>query len=272
MKKKLIVIVIAVVLVAAMVGTCFALYTRNADTRRVTLSTGDFVSLSIGGAAANFSLTGLSPDHDVTLGVTLNATNTNLAEDGVCGKFTVAISGTGAANVSVSAAGTDKNSTAVAYNNAALTAGQQIDLDDIPTNLTLTFKMSEISLATAEQELTITLSWIIDESTQWSVNADAYYVNGTYNGKTNWSPVNGSWILSETPNDGDCAKGTFTFAVGDTIKCVKGDNDHWFDWQDEATSDFEYNNGNLVIKTAGSYTIFLKYDNFVNKAYIQKNA
>lgn len=274
MKRKIIIVVVAIALVAAITGTCFAMYQQNAGTRRISLSIGDSISLSFDEVSDNFSLTQLRPGHDVTLDVTLDATHTDLATEGMSGKFTVSISGSCASLVTVSATGTDKNSHAVNYNHAALTAGQTIDLDDIPTDLVLTFSMESMTSASAEQTLTVTLSWIIDTTTVWPVDGDAHYVLGTYNGSTKWDVNSDCWVLTETPNEGDCAKGTFTFAVGDKIKCVKGDIAYWYAWQDDpADKPFHYDDdNNLVIDVAGSYTIFLKEENYQNKAYIQKNA
>lgn len=264
MKKKLLVVVVALLVVTAIVGSAFAVYAKDATPRTVALSTGDAVTLGIS-STANFSLAGLNPDTDKDLSVTLTATNVAKAEAGKAGKFTVIIAAHSAAAadvslaaaISVSAAGTYSDSTAYAADNAALTAGDIINLSKIPTTMVLTFSIEDEDFAdAAEGAVDITLKWEIVDT--WELDANAYYLVGTMNG---WTISNDTYKFGAGNNGNQAELLGVELTAGTEFRVNKSTGNVWLSAHGESDAvkdgSIGYANGNTIINTTGTYNFYI---------------
>lgn len=278
MKKKLIVIVIAVVLVASIVGTCFALYTKNATQKSFSISAGNqVVTLTINngdntGAQASFNFDALSPDNlSESQDIALHCTNTAYV-DGVHGKLTIAQSGDLADSVDVTvqlltaADGTVDSD----ISTAALGSGQDFALSALPkfVRITVTLKAAAASnfAAIAEDSLTLTINWEIVSGSVFSYDNNAHYVVGRINGVEAWYPCSSS-ILMQAPQSGTDIKVAtgVTLKAGDEFKVVwnydgsyNSEEAQWYGGDGQNTDDiFSTEGSNVQIKTDGTYTIYL---------------
>ena len=292
MTKKLFISIIAIVVIAAVVGTCFAVYSVT-DTRSATITVGnDAVDLSIGTVADNFVLSGLQPTHTyyednilktysgINQVVTLSASAGSLAliENSAEGEFSVTVEALTnaeadealAAAVIVSA--TDYNN--VDYNATQLANGVVINLKTIPQNFTINFCLPEEGddylntpeddtddfdfMAVAEGSLRITFSW---EAIPFSVSDSAYYVIGTVTGVTEWNQVTANaYKLGPGVTNGDHAQATgLLFFAGDTVKVHKNNDTgnfnaaaNWFGGQDGNTEYNEEAQSDRITTSAGN--------------------
>ena len=266
MKKKLFVILTALVLVAGLVGSCFAMYSKDADTISITLSTGDSVTLSMTGGA--MALTDLNPNTAKTYSVTLTASSLELIGEGT-GIFTVAIAAHSAATADVAlAAAIDVDAddgAAFSADKAELTAGVEIDFDDLPDNITLTFSIGEEAFlaGAAEGVVDVTLSWEV-KTEAWAIDPGAYYIVGSMNG---WTITSTTTKLSTAAADiGESGNNAVLrnvhFNAGDEFKIRKGDGT-WYSLIGGASVTAGTvsigtgeSQGNCVVGTSGDYCIY----------------
>lgn len=265
MKKKVLVILTALVLVVGMVGSCFALYSKDATQKTITLTTGDSVTLTMTGDS--LALENLNPDTNKTYAVTLSASNTALLGEGA-GEFKVTIAASSAddadlalaANIGLSAS----DGAAFSATKSELAAGVEIDFDDLPEAITLTFYIGEEAFLTgaAEGSVDVTLSWKVVEE-EWTIDTEAYYIVGSMNG---WSITSTTTKLSTAAADigesgNHAVLRNVAFTAGDEFKIRKGDGT-WYSLLGGAavgngvSIGTGESNGNCVVGTTGTYCIY----------------
>ena len=279
MKKKLIVIVIAVVLVAAVVGTCFALYKIPAQQKVININaSADVCNLTLN-SSASLDFANISPNNRTkTADVTLDVDDSDLV-DGVHGTFKVAVSGNLAnyITVTVNSIASIGAATPGAVNADAITnAGADIALSDVPQYFRITLYLNDSGVTNfatiAEKTGTVTVSWTVDESSVFSYDATAYYIVGTINGSTHWQPSSES-IVAGTGNEGNYAIATnVSLKSGDSIKAVlayRSDNPTWYGGKTNNTEGgndgvagvyVASDNANVDITADGNYDIYVGKD------------
>ena len=266
MKKTLLVTVIAIVLVLSIAGTCFALYKTTPANKTVNISAtaGEDCNLTIG-TSASLDFSGISPAEghsSKTVDVTLSTSNGALA-DGVHGIFKVAKSGDLAAyiDVTVNEIPSVGGTLGSAANDATTAQGLDIALSATPVYYRITMALSAAAIAdfslAAEKTGTVTVSWEVNNSSVFTFDANAYYVVGTINGVTSWTPNESSVKMTSPGANNDLATVTHTFSAGDTFKVVNGEPLQWHDFWSGATENFSNSSGQITINTAGTYKIDL---------------
>lgn len=260
MRTKALIIIIAVVLACGVTGVCFALYNMPATDKTVNITNEGYVTLDIN-TTSNFALTGVNPDINKTLDVTLKVTGS--PDAGKEGTFKISLDGAlvGALDVSTTI---DNN----AYDTEALTAGRQLPLN-ATTDFTLTFSIKPGTdfPQYADKQANVTLQWTTEN---WK-EQDKYYLVGTINGKTQWTPNSDAYVTSEPTNGNHAEFLDITLKKDDKIKIY---NPVTKTWQATFT---EYNSGsatssidaegNFIVPTDGTYDIYL---NSEDKIYISK--
>ncbi|MBQ4443913.1 MAG: hypothetical protein II896_04540 [Clostridia bacterium] len=277
MKKKLLVSLIAIVLVAAVAGSCFALYSVNATNKVVSISAGyQVVNMQFKNADNSAVLADVdfddafSPDLTTqTVDVVLAITNGALA-DGVHGLFTAALTGTLASHVDVTvnlltAVGGSLSTDITA---SATGAGYDIALSATPVAVRITVALKAADIAdfasAAETTGTLTLTWAKVAGSVFTYDDNAYYVVGTVNGVTAWYPCATSVLMNDTPGEGNQAKkASVTLQAGDSIKVVKGyeTSATWYSGQESNNTVTGVSgidgDGNVQIDANGTYDIYV---------------
>lgn len=270
MKKKLLVSVIAIVLVAAIVGSCFALYSVNATSKNIDITAGyQVVNLEIrnganSAAQETITLSGFSPEdastRTKTVDLTLRITNAGLA-DGVHGVFAASLTGELASYITttVNTLSTAEGSVSGDITSAATGAGYDVALSSTPVYVRLTFTLTDAAIAdfslAANKSASLTLSWTVASGSVFTYDANAYYLVGTVNGVTAWYPCATSIVLDDTPSSGNQAmKEGITLSEGDEFKIVKnyeaGDGSwQWFGAPGSGA--------NLTIAADGTYNVYV---------------
>lgn len=283
MTKKLFVVIIAIVLVAAIAGSCFALYyTKQAD-KQVTISTAfDELNLQIknaGNTAAQGTilLDEISPDNRTkTIDVTLTVDQPSLV-DGIHGLFTVGVSNTANTigayitttvkllNVTKDGEGVETSRTeGSTITTDALGDGYDVALSSVPVYVRLSFYLNDdgvTNFATiAETTASITLDWQKVVASVWTLDSSAYYVVGTLSGANKWdiNATNANTKLV-AGTDPVIATTIVTLAAEDQLKVRKGDGT-WVGSYSSATEDFTNSDMQIYITNAGSYRINVKHD------------
>ena len=283
--KKILVSIIAIVLVAAVIGTCFALYTHNADPINVNIGASTTtVNLQIfdgtnTAAQETITLNGFSPENAAsitkTVDVVLKISRPDLA-DGGHGLFGATLTGDLAPYLTMtvnklSAVGgsLDEDIT------ASVGSGYDIAYTATPVAVRLTFVLTATSndpesasyfgLA-AEKTASLTLSWT---NVDFVYNASTYYVVGTINGVTSWTP-SASSIAMGAGNDANYAIATnVALKNGDSIKVVQNyfSTPNWPTTQEGNKSvtgvSIAYDNDNIAIVADGNYDIYVNKSNQV---------
>ncbi|MCR4725876.1 MAG: hypothetical protein K5753_01490 [Clostridia bacterium] len=279
MKKTLLVTVIAIVLVLSIAGTCFALYKTTPSNKTVNISAteGEACNLAIG-TSASLDFSGISPAEghtSKTVDVTLSISNAALA-DGVHGIFKVAKAGDLAAyiDVTVNEIPSVGGTLGSAANDATTAQGLDIALSATPKYYRITMALSAAAIAdfslAAEKTGTLTVTWAVNNESVFTFDPTAYYVVGTINGVTSWTPNESSVKMSSTGvQNGDLATVTHTFAVGDTFKVVSGEPLVWHDFWSGATENFSNSGGQITINTAGTYKIDVNHEGHPYISYIE---
>ena len=170
--KKLIVVLIVIVLLAGIVGTCVALYKMNGS-RNVQVTVEDpVVTLSINNASntaaqTNFTLEGFSPSaRQKTKDITLDCTNPSAAGD-VQGLFTVAKSGALAPyiDITVNLLNSAGGSLGENITQASMGDGKTFALSGSPRYVRITAYLNNDGVNSfeqaSEQQATISLGWTI---------------------------------------------------------------------------------------------------------------
>lgn len=278
MSKKLLVSVIAIILVAAITGTCFALYSVDASNKVVSISAGyQVVNMQIKNGTNSAVLSDVDFDDafDPTtnsqyVDVVLAITNASLA-DGVHGLFTAAVSGDLAAQVDVTvnlltAVGGSVSTDITA---AATGSGYDIALSATPVAVRITIALKAAAIAdfslAAEKTGTLTLGWAKVAGSVFTYDADAYYLVGTVNGVTAWYPCATSVLLDGELTDSNHAqKLSVALSAGDEFKVVKNyeAGDGFWTWcgagDNFDTANYEASaGGNISIKANGNYNIYV---------------
>ena len=269
MKKKLLVSLIAIVLVAAVAGSCFALYSVNATNKVVSISAGyQVVNMQFKNADNSAVLADVdfddafSPELTTqTVDVVLAITNGALA-DGVHGLFTAALTGTMASHVDVTvnlltAVGGSLSTDITA---SATGAGYDVALSATPVavRITVTLKAADIAdfASAAETTGTLTLTWAKVAGSVFTYDSSAYYMIGTINGVTAWYPCATSIVVDDPVGEsGNKAQELgVTLKAGDEFKIVKNyeAGDPSWEWYGAPGS-----GANGTIVADGTYNIYL---------------
>jgi len=277
MSKKLLVSVIAIILVAAITGTCFALYSVDASNKVVSISAGyQVVNMQIKNGTNSAVLSDVDFDDafDPTtnsqyVDVVLAITNASLA-DGVHGLFTAAVSGDLAAQVDVTvnlltAVGGSVSTDITA---AATGSGYDIALSATPVAVRITIALKAAAIAdfslAAEKTGTLTLGWTKVASSVWTLSEDDYYLAGSFSGVDKWmvSEANQNVKLTTAGVEGENVAQILGIHlnVNDEYKVVKGANTVWYSSWQGATANFTNTDGQMKILTAGTYNIYLAYN------------
>ena len=277
MSKKLFVVVIAIVLVAAITGTCFALYSVDATSKSVDISAGyqvvnmQFKNDDNSAVLANVNLADkFSPTlTSQTIDVVLAITNGSLA-DGVHGNFTAALTGTLAEQVDVTvnlltAVGGSLSTDITA---AATGSGYDVALSATPIAIRITIALKAAAIAdfslAAEKTATLTLNWLKVAATVWTLSEDDYYLAGSFSGVDKWvvSEENQNVKLTTAGVEGENVAQILGIHldVNDEYKVVKGANTIWYSSWESATANFTNTAGQMKILTAGTYNIYLAYN------------
>ncbi len=273
MKKALILAIIAIILVISVVGVCVALYKVAATQKQVniTASSGSTCNLTIG-TADNLNFTGISPNSTTrTFDITLSTSNNALA-DGVSGIFKVTKGGAQPTYVDVTVNEIPSIGGALGSEVAAATtvSGATIALSALPKYYRVTITLNATGIAAFDETLaetqfaTVSASWEVDEDSLFTYDANAYYVVGTINGVTAWSPTANSIVLdSATTGTNRAQKDAVTLHNGDTFKVVKNYrvSPEWPATQASNSSvegvTVAENGANIQITADGTYYIFV---------------
>lgn len=272
MSKKLLVIVIAIVLAASIVGASFALYVKT-DSKNVTIGyDSDAVSLGLSTNAASLTLNNLSPENpSKIITISLSKSGATPAAS-MKGFFKIDIANVGggdlASAITASAVVTHKDTTTTDLNQAQLTGtGYTCLLSDLPESIALTIALDTTAEGFnfanyAEEAITISMYWTPYDNT-------AYYLRSA---DTNWLP-DPTMVLVANPNNVNEVMITgVTLAANQEFKFT-----HNGDWYGEAKpNDGEsinaalYNSttSNLYVAEAGTYSFY--YDTTNNKVWAVK--
>ena len=139
----------------------------------------------------------------------------------------------------------------------------------------ISFSVEDFNITIAEQDIEITMYW---DFVEWAPSAGSTYLLGTYGNLENvWAPTYECTTLGADPDEVNYAEiEGLALEAGDIIKLyVQGwDDASWISWKTDAASLgnwAEYDvNGNLVIKEAGTYNIYLSTSDG-NGAYVTKD-
>ncbi|MBR7177156.1 MAG: hypothetical protein IKD26_02980, partial [Clostridia bacterium] len=262
----------------SVIGICFATYYVNAQ-KSIVISTGNSKTLTItaykdGGA--------LSPEHPVTYNVTLDVPKDDLggysAYAGLQGKFYITVNTTNELTAATTITMSDGGLTP--YDLSQMKAGIFYNLEDLPQFLVITFSVEDFNITIAEQQIEITMYW---DFVEWAPSSGTGYLLGTYGEINNvWAPTYECRTFVKDPAFTGDNGATTNYAElldielkqGDVIKAyVAGWGENcWFTW-DGANGCGELDtNGNLIIGSDGTYSIYLKaVSETVHLAYIAKN-
>lgn len=272
--KKVFVTVIAIALVAAVIGSCFALYEQSGTTSKsvALTATAEVCQLTID-TSTSLAFAGISPTNSThSVDVTLDTSDSTLV-DGVHGIFKVAVSGDIASYVDVavnSIASVGAVELGAANADALTVGGADITLSAVPQYYRVTVSLKAAYSGTefeavAELTGTITVSFVVDESTVFAYDAEAFYVVGKINGgTTKWYPTANSVVLSDPVGSGNLAqKASVTLKAGDKIKVVKNYKAGavWYSGQAINSSVTGVSgideDGNVLIDADGTYDIYV---------------
>lgn len=271
-KSRILVSLLAFVLAVSVVGGCFALYIVNATERNITIGTGDAITLAIGNAPVA-AITGLNPTNPVTCTINLQSSAVGAITEDVQGKFYVEVAtGTYSTYLKVNAVVTEKDGiTKHDVDHDELTsasAGYTCKLADLPETVKLTFSLEGITgaafLAIAEQDATVTLHWVIDDSYEstWVIDANSYYLVGNIGGFDLWTPNSDTYKLSlNTESDyEEYMIMNVYLTTTDEFKIYKQNGNIWRDGlEDQVYAVYTGGWGsNLRVKADGYYNIYMK--------------
>ncbi|MBQ2710603.1 MAG: hypothetical protein IJF66_01510 [Clostridia bacterium] len=272
MKNRVIIILVACLMACSVIGICFATYYVNAQ-KSIVISTGNSKTLTI---TASTDGGALNPEHPVTYDVILDVPKDDLggysAYAGLQGKFYIEVNSTNALTEVTTITMYDGLTD---YNLSQMEEGIYYNLEDLPQILVITFSVEDFNITIAEQEIEITMYW---DFVEWAPSAGSTYLLGTYGNLENvWAPTYECTTLGADPDEVNYAEiEGLALEAGDIIKLyVQGwDDASWISWKTDAASLgnwAEYDvNGNLVIKEAGTYNIYLSTSDG-NGAYVTKD-
>ena len=268
--KKLLVSLISVILIAGVVGTCFALYTTNATQKSFTINAGyEVVNLTINngantGAQGNINLSGFKPDATTQyVDVTLVASDGEY--DSVHGNFSATLTGELSNYIDTTVRLLDAaegDPTGDAITAAAMGEGYDVALSSTPVYVRLTFTLNaaacaDFSLA-ANTSAALTLNWEIAEGSVFTYDADAYYLVGKIDGEEYWYACSSSVKLTDAPENSDLAKmSNVHLTAGDKVKVLKGET--WYGGKTDNTGHVSVgmDNGDITVNTTGYYDIYV---------------
>lgn len=276
MKNRVIIILVACLMACSVIGICFATYYVNAQ-KSIVISTGNSKTLKI---TASTDGGALNPDHPVTYDVLLDVGDPGDydAYAGLQGKFYITVTDndlTDVTTITMYDGLTD-------YNLSQMEEGIYYNLEDLPQILVITFSVSDehFDITVAEQQIEITMYW---DFVEWAPSSGTGYLLGTYGEINNvWAPTYECRTFVKDPAFTGDNGATTNYAElldielkqGDVIKAyVAGWGENcWFTW-DGANGCGELDtNGNLIIGSDGTYSIYLKaVSETVHLAYIAKN-
>lgn len=270
MKNRVIIILVACLMACSVIGICFATYYVNAQ-KSIVISTGNSKTLTIDATPYGEAL---SPDHPVTYNVELDVGNTGDydAYAGLQGKFYITVTDNDLTDVTTITMfdGLDD------YNRADMEEGIFYNLEYLPQILVITFSVSELNfdITVAEQEIEITMYW---DFVEWAPSAGSSYLLGTYGNLENvWAPTYECTTLGADPQGENYAEiEGLALEAGDIIKgYVAGWGENcWFTWAGYNGCGSLDTNGNLIIGSNGTYSIYLKaVSETEHLAYIVKNS
>lgn len=272
MKNRVIIILVACLMACSVIGICFATYYVNAQ-KSIVISTGNSKTLTITASKVGGAL---NPENPVTYNVVLDVPKDDLggysAYAGLQGKFYITVTDnelTAVTTITMNDGSTD-------YNLSQMEAGILYNLVDLPQELSITFSVlaKDFDITVAEKQIEITMHW---DFVEWAPSAGSTYLLGTYGNLENvWAPTYECTTLGADPDEENYAEiEGLALEAGDIIKLyVQGWSDaSWIPWKtDVANLDdwAEYDvDGNLVIKEAGTYNIYLSIKEG-NGAYVTK--
>ncbi len=206
--KKLLVIGIAMILMVAVIGSCFALYIRRADDITVDLGTESSISLMItdnSGSSLTLDTTDLNPDKPLIKNVKLSHNKFSTISATGNGIFKVALSGDSGLLNYIDMSATLVNGTT--YNLNQLQQGITFYISN-ETEFTLKVFFKNISLdeyvTIAQKTIYITLTWKAAENSSEETNTPSipeiesgYYIIGTFN---DWS-LDGSYKMDNSTKE-----------------------------------------------------------------------
>ncbi len=273
MTKKIIVLVIAIVLCLSVVGGCFALYYKDATNLVINFGSEDAVTLTLAadGGAINFGNVVLNPtSNSATQKVTLDVSGAKEQMAGLNGELKISLGGTLDSSyyvLSGVAKGAGDSAEDVNYEQAQLTSGVTLPLDDLPQYLTLTIaltdagKTNEGFKAASNKNITVSVSWKVVD---WAPVDGGYYIIGT---KSGWG-VNKNAILLDGDLTGQTDKArklNVTLEAGEEYKVVRYTTAGGIEWLAAGDSMGAGVNGtytqNITVDTTGTYFVcYNQYD------------
>lgn len=282
--KKVLISVIAIVLVATVVGACFAQFYQADNAATVVNITTSFQSFTLQiKNGANTALIGntpidfaaLSPSHrteavDITLAV-----NDSTYIDGNKGVLNVSLTGDLAEYITTTvtlldAAQGDPIAEGANITAAATGAGYKALLSATPIFVRLSFYLNDAgctNFAAAELTASLSVTWEVDNDSVWSYSGTEYYLVGKINGDaTKWAvtEANQNVLLTKVNEGNNIAIATgVALTAGDEIKVVYNYNEDngtdpnsiWY-----GTGEGGDNSQNVAINTTGTYNIYLYSD------------
>ena len=257
MKKKLFVIVIALVLATSIVGASYALYVKTASKDVTIGSDPDAVQLSFGATAlGSVVVTPSAATH--TYDVTLTKSGAGTPAEGMQGFFKASLTDVSTGDLSevlsLSAVVTHKDTTTENLDNDTLVGtGYSCALSDLPESVALTVTLTTSAPGFdyanyAEESVTIKLYWIPFDNT-------AYYLRSA---DTDWLPDPYMILIDNPDNDGDeiMIKGV-TLTAGQQFKITR--NGYWYNNVKEGEGNlakYDSTSTNMYVDDAGTYDFY----------------
>lgn len=264
MKRKLFVIVIALVLAVSVVGASFALYVKS-DEKDVTIGyDADAVSLTLGTNAASLTLNDLSPKEGYTSKtITVSLDKSGVAPAaGMQGFFKIEIANVGAGDlasaITASAVVTHKAGADPATTNldqATLTGtGYACALSDLPESIALTIAlntaMEGFDFANyAEEAITIKLFWTPYDN-------EAFYLRSA---ATDWCPDPA--MMFEAHDEDEVKLLNVYMAANQEFKITE--NGNWYSGRQDNDENkaVAAESGNLKVVEEGYYDFYFNFSN-----------
>lgn len=230
--KKLLILFISIVLIIAVIGSCYALYVYRSDDIVVDLSTESSISLQItddNGAELILDTENFNPNNSIIKNVKLTHNKIDSVTASGKGTFKVSLSGYDKLIDYIDVTATLQGGTL--YNHNSLKQGVSFDLSN-ETNLTLEISFKDITLdeyvAIANKTVYITLTWELSENVSSTIDPitpeieSGYYILGTFNGWT----IDPSYKMDKS-NKSNCIaqKELFDVQGGNEFKVVSYDSE-----------------------------------------------